>query len=198
MKKVIIIGAGGHGKVVADIVRLSGDEVIGFIDDKKPDELPDFNIVGTTVDIGAIDCLYFAAVGNHSIREKLMGFEVKWYTAIHPTAVVAEGVIIGEGTCVMANAVINPGSSLGRGVIVNTSATVDHDCRIGNYVHIAPGVNISGAVSVGSNTWIGVGSAISNGISICSGCVIGAGSVVVKDIKDAGTYVGVPARRISL
>ncbi len=196
MKKVIIIGAGGHGKVVADIVNLSGDEVVGFLDDKRQCELPEFNIIGTATDIGVRDCWYFVAVGNCIVREKLMQHDVQWYTAIHPTSVIAEGVKIGHGSCIMANAVINSGSKLGRGVIINTAATVDHDCVISDFVHIAPGVHISGTVTVGKNCWVGVGSTISNNVSICSDCTIGAGTVVIKSIDEAGTYVGVPSKRI--
>ncbi len=192
MKKVIVIGASGHGKVVADIVKLSGDEVVGFLDDKSRDELSGFNILGTTADIGSTDYWYFIAVGNCEIRERIMQNEVKWYTAIHPTAVIAEGVKIGHGSCVMANAVINPGSKIGIGVIVNTAATVDHDCTISDFVHIAPGAHISGTVSVGGKCWIGIGSTIINNVSICANCTIGAGAVVIKDIVEAGTYIGVP------
>lgn len=196
MKRIIIIGAGGHGKVVADIIKLSGDKVVGYIDDKDPAEFPGFNIIGTTADIGKTDCWYFAAVGNCSVREKIMNYDVKWYTAIHPTAVIAEGVAIGEGSCVMANAVINSSTKIGKGVIINTASTIDHDCTISDFVHIAPGVNISGTVTVGSKTWIGVGSAVSNNVNICGGCMIGAGAVVIKDINESGTYVGTPVRKI--
>jgi sugar O-acyltransferase (sialic acid O-acetyltransferase NeuD family) len=193
MKKVIIIGASGHGKVIADIIKLSGDQVIGFLDDKSPSELPGFCILGTTADIGTIKCWHFVAIGDCKLREKMMQYEAKWYTAIHPTAVIAEGVVIGRGSCVMANAVVNTGSKIGKGVIVNTAATVDHDCTISDFVHIAPGVHLSGTVTVGSKTWIGVGSSISNNINICGDCIIGAGTVVIKDIEEPGTYVGVPA-----
>ena len=196
MKRVIVIGAGGHGKVIADIIRLSGDEVVGFIDDKNPSELPDFNIVGTTADIGKCYCWYFPAVGECDTREHLMMHKVKWYTAIHPASTIAQGVKIGEGSCVMANSVINPGAVLGKGVIVNTAATIDHDCRISSFVHIAPGAHISGSVSVGEKCWIGIGALICNNIDICSGCIIGAGTVIIKNIDEVGTYVGVPSRKI--
>lgn len=195
MKNVIIIGAGGHGKVVADIIRLNGDNVVGYLDDRNPAELSGVEVIGTLEDIGKEDCFYFSAIGNSAVREKTMSIQAKWYTAIHPRAVIASDVVIGEGSCVMANAVINPGATLGKGVIVNTSATVDHDCFIEDFVHIAPGANISGAVSIGKSTWIGVGSAVSNNVSICAECMIGAGTVVIKDIRDSGTYVGVPAKR---
>jgi len=196
MKRVIIIGAGGHGKVVADIIRLNGDEVIGYLDDQRLEELPENDIIGTTEMIGLIDCYYFVAIGNCAISEKIMAKDVKWYTAIHPSAILSPSVEIGEGTCVMANAVINSETVIGRGVIVNTAATIDHDCKISNYVHVAPGVHISGNVNVGKGTWIGVGSAVKNNISICGGCMVGAGAVIVKNINDPGTYIGVPAKKM--
>lgn len=194
--KVIIVGAGGHGKVVADIIKLNGDEVLGYLDDKNPDELPEYNILGTTKLLGKRDCYYFVAVGNCEVRERLMSAKVKWYTAIHPSAVIANDTTIGDGSCVMANAVINSGTKIGMGVIVNTAASIDHDCIINEYVHVAPGVHISGTVTVGKCTWIGVGSTISNNLAIANNCLIGAGTLVIKDINKPGTYVGVPARLI--
>lgn len=196
MKKVIIIGAGGHGKVAADIVRLSGDEVIGFLDDKPPENLVGFDVIGNTGDIGKwSDCLYFAAVGNAVIRKKIMNKNVPWYTAIHPTAVIADDVKIDEGTLLAANSVVNSGSEIGRGCIINTAATVDHDCILEDFVHISPGAHLSGSVKIGSGTWVGVGACVVNNVEICGGCTIGAGAAVIKNIGEAGTYVGVPTEK---
>lgn len=198
MKKVIIIGAGGHGKVAADIVRLSGDEVVGFLDDKPPENLAGFNVIGNTSDIGKwSDCMYFAAIGNAVIRKKIMSNNVLWYTAIHPTAVVADDVKIGEGTLFAANSVVNSGADIGKGCIINTAATVDHDCILEDFVHISPGAHLSGSVNVGAETWIGVGACIVNNIEICGGCIIGAGAAVIKNIGVAGTYVGVPTEKVN-
>ena len=96
----------------------------------------------------------------------------------------------------MAGAVINPGVRIGKGCIINTCSSMDHDCVVGDYVHIAVGSHLCGTVSVGDGTWIGAGATVSNNVSICSDCMIGAGAVVIKDIKESGTYVGVPAKRI--
>ena len=198
MKKVIIIGAGGHGKVAADIVRLSGDEVVGFLDDKPPENLVGFNVIGNTGDIGKwFDCMYFAAVGNAEIRKKIMSNNVPWYTAIHPTAVIADDVKIGKGTLLAANSVVNSGSEVGKGCIINTAATVDHDCILEDFVHISPGAHLSGSVKVGSKTWIGVGACVVNNVEICGSCIIGAGAAVIGDIDYAGTYVGVPVKKIN-
>lgn len=195
MKKVIVVGCGGHAKVVTDIIKLSGDDVIGYLDDRNSVE--GFNIIGTTKDIGVNEeAYYFIAIGNCEVRKRLMQNYCKWYTAIHPTAAIAKDTQIGVGTCFMANSVLNSGALIGKGVIVNTGATVDHDCIIDDYVHIAPGVHISGTVNIGECTWIGVGSTIINNVSICAYSMIGAGTVVVKSIEQEGTYVGVPARKI--
>lgn len=199
-RQVIIVGAGGHAKVVADIVRASGNEVIGFLDDKDPSELPGFTILGKVSEISRFSERYdFASgIGNNETRQRIMeAFPVNWLTVIHPSVIIAPDVQIDAGTVVMANAVVNTGSRIGRGVIINTAATVDHDCVLEDYVHISPGAHLAGTVFVGSGTWVGIGGVVSNNLSICSGCVIGAGAVVVRDIETAGTYVGVPAQKVN-
>ena len=199
MKRVIIIGASGHGKVVADIVRNAGDQVAGFLDD-NPERWGMF--AGFPV-LGAVDCYkeynklsFVIAIGNAAIRERIANRlnGVNWYTAIHPTAVVSEiGVEIGAGTVVMAGAVINAGTTIGRHCIINSGAVVEHDNDLEDYVHVSVGARLAGTVHVGKSSWIGIGACVSNNRSVCASCMIGAGAVVVKDIKRAGTYVGVPA-----
>ncbi len=199
-KKVVIIGAGGHGRVVADIVESCGDIVLGFLDDSdKPNEK--VNVIGKSGDASKYcDGMteFFVAVGSAKVRENIMSglSNAKWYTAIHPSAVISPSAVIGEGTCVMANAVVNNGAVIGKGVIVNTCASVDHDDVIGDFAHISCGTHLAGSVTVGKYTWVGIGSAVSNNISICEDVMIGAGTVVVKDIIESGTYVGVPAKKI--
>ena len=199
-KKVVIIGAGGHGRVVADIAEACGDTVLGFLDDSNTINNK-VNVIGTSADAikyCGSETELFVAIGNCKVREKIMNSlpDAKWYTAIHPSAVISPSAVIGEGTCVMPNAVVNNSAVIGKGVIVNTCASVDHDDIIGDYVHIACGARLAGTVTVGNCTWIGIGSTISNNVSICSNLMIGAGAVVVKDIMEKGTYVGVPARKI--
>ena len=157
-------------------------------------------MLGKTEDyVNYPDAKFVIAIGNGAVRQKvaerLQG--VRWYTAIHPKAVVsAMDTAIGEGTVVMAGAVINPCAVIGKHCIINTGAGVDHDDRIGDYTHIAVGATLAGTVTVGSTVWIGAGAVVSNNISICDGCMIGAGAVVVRNIEETGTYVGVPARKI--
>lgn len=199
-KKVVIIGAGGHGRVVADIAEACGDIVIGFLDDSNTTNNK-VNIIGKSAEAEKFcdgETELFVAIGNCKVREKIMKSlpNAKWYTAIHPSAVISPSAVIGEGTCIMPNAVVNNSAVVGKGVIVNTCASVDHDDVIGDFVHIACGVHIAGTVTVGNGTWIGIGSTISNNVSVGSNLMIGAGTVVVKDITEEGTYVGVPARKI--
>lgn len=199
--KIVIIGASGHGKVIADIAKLNGYKEIVFLDDdmsKHKNGL--YDVVGTSKDIGSYkdeyDCII--AIGNNTIREKIYHDlkEIKQTVLIHPSAVIDKTVVIEEGTVVMANAVINADTKIGKGCIINTAATVDHDCIIGEFVHISPGVHIAGTVHIENRTWIGIGSSVVNNLTICNDCIIGAGSTVVKDIKTSGTYVGCPARMV--
>lgn len=200
MKQLIIIGASGHGKVVADIAKKNGYENIAFLDDNEElTECGGYRVIGKSTDAGLYqDNDFIVAIGNVKIRqriqEQLLGMGICIATLIHPSAVIAENVRIGSGTVVMAGAVINPGVSIGRGCIINTCSSVDHDCKVGDYIHISVGSHIAGTVEIGDMTWIGAGATVSNNVSICGDCMIGVGAVIIKDIKESGTYIGVPAK----
>lgn len=201
MKDVIIVGTGGHAKVVADIVLSARDHLVGFITgDDRINDFMGWPVLGRDTEYGKfLDCCFVIAVGDPGARERIAGSMegVGWYTAIHPSASIsAIHTSIGEGSVIMANAVINPCSQIGRHCIINSNATVEHDDQIEDLVHVSVGAELAGAVKVGRRTWIGVGAAVKNGIRICRDCMIGAGAVVVKDIEVPGTYVGVPARRV--
>lgn len=199
MKKLVIIGASGHGKVVADIAIKNGyNEIIFLDDDESIYECGGYPIVGKSSEVGTIDADVIIGIGNAGVRKRIQESipEEKLATLIHPDAVVAEDVVIGVGTVVMAGAVINPGARIGKGCIINTCSSVDHDCEVGDYVHIAVGSHLCGTAFVGNGTWIGAGAIVSNNVSICPNCMIGAGAVVIKEIKESGTYVGVPAKRV--
>ena len=197
MNKLIIIGASGHGRVVTDIAERLGYTSIVFLDNNPEiKECAGFPVLGPDTLTTELDGDVFVAVGNSEIRKKLMNRNAGRFfpVLIHPDAVIAEDVEIGEGSVVMAGTVINPGVKIGKGVIVNTSSSVDHDCTLGDFSHISVGAHLSGAVVVGERTWIGAGATVINNINICSGCMIGAGAVVIKDIDKPGTYIGVPAK----
>lgn len=200
-KSVVIIGASGHGKVIADIIIKSGDKVVGFLDDsvEKGTKIVGFDVLGGSKDyLDYTECEFIVAIGNQAVRRNFAeSLPVKWYTAIHPTAVISSlDVTIGEGTAIMANAVINSSTKIGKHCIINTSSVIEHDNILGDYVHISPNVTLSGVVSVGENTHIGAGVATKQVVNIASDCIIGAGAAIVEDITESGTYAGVPARRI--
>ena len=205
MRRLVIIGASGHGRVAADVARRRGYREIVFLDDNR--ELRNcgkYPVIGTAADFRRlvdemrIPSEFFVAVGNAGIREalqkKLGGTPV---TLVHPDAVIGDEVRIGAGSVMMAGAVINPGTVIGGGCIINTSSSVDHDCMLGDYVHIAVGAHVAGNVVIGNAAWIGAGATISNNLRICDRCVIGAGAVVVSDIRKRGKYVGIPAKIMS-
>ena len=202
MNKLGIIGASGHGKVVADIAKQLGcyQEIVFFDDSADKVRCGDYPVVGKSQDIFHFGCDGFVAIGNAQIRQRLqeemetMGIHVP--VLIHPAAVVAKDVQILPGTAIMAGAVINPGSVIEKGCIVNTCASVDHDCKLNDYVHISVGAHLAGTVTVGDHTWIGIGAVVSNNLKVCENCMVGAGAVVINDIKESGTYVGVPAMKI--
>ena len=202
--KLIIIGASGHGKVVADIaIKMNKWQRIAFLDDDESIKTSmGLKVIGKMADAFTYkdEADFFVAIGKNATREKvqgkLMDQGMTVVKLIHPSAVIGTDVEIGMGTVVMAGVVINSSSRIGEGCIINTSSSLDHDNIIEDYVHISPGASLAGTVKVGRGSWIGIGSVISNNVNICSGCKVGAGAVVVKDITEPGTYVGVPVRRV--
>lgn len=201
MKELIILGASGHGKVAADIARRNGYDSIRFLDDDENlTECGGYPVIGTCREFEEYDSVFFVAIGNAAIRqkfqEKLTECGKTFATLIHPNAVLGENVRIGTGTIIMAGAVVNPCSCIGQGCIINTGASVDHDCMVEDYVHISVGAHLAGTVHIGARTWVGIGAVVSNNLSVTADCMIGAGAVVVKDVRESGTYVGLPARRI--
>lgn len=203
MKDVVIVGASGHGKVVADIVLKSGDKVFGFLDDnpKVGNFFCGFPVLGSTDDwIKVQEKSFIIAIGNPEIRETLsQKIRAEFYTAIHPSAQISLlDIHIEEGTTIMANAVINSGAYVGRHCIINSAAVVEHDNHISDFVHISVGAKVAGTVNIGARTWIGMGACINNNLSICSDCMVGAGAVVVKSIERSGIYIGIPAKMKSV
>ena len=199
MNRLIIIGASGHGKVVADIACLVGYEDIVFLDSNAElKECLGYSVIGSDKLLDEIDGDVFIAVGNSDVRKRLMNQykNRNFPVLVHPSAVIAKSVHIDVGSVVMAGAVINPDTKIGKGVIVNTSSSIDHECVIHDFCHISVGSHLAGNVIVGEESWIGAGAIVSNNVSITSGSIIGAGSVVIRDIEDKGTFIGVPARKI--
>lgn len=196
MNRLIIIGASGHGRVVADIAKRVYDEIIFLDNNPKLTTCAGYPVLGSDSMLKDLRGDVFVAVGKAEIRKRLMNRETarRFPTLIHPSAVIADDVELGAGTVVMAGAVINPGVRIGRGCIVNTSSSIDHDCALGDFVHVSVGTHLCGTVRVGENVWIGAGSAVINNVNIRAGVTIGAGAVVVRNIEEEGVYVGTPAR----
>ena len=198
--RLIIIGAGGHGKVVADNAIKNGYTDICFVDDHATGTCMGFPIVGTGADVSSLDdgkTDFIIGVGNNEIRKRIaQAHDVNWVTLVHPSAQIGACVSIGKGTVVMAGAIINPCASIGEHCIINTGAIVEHDNVIGDYAHISPNVALGGTVRVGDLTHVGIGAVVRNNIRICGMSTIGAGAVVVKDIDHCGTYIGVPIKEM--
>lgn len=194
-----ILGVGGHAKVVIDAARVSGHQINSVYDDNPSTHNTEFcgvlvrgsinnNIEGTSI----------VAIGSNTIRQKISQTvtNATWKSVIHPTAIIAEDVEIGEGSVIMAGAVIQPGTKIGKHCIVNTGVCIDHDCKIEDYVHIAPACGIAGGVTIGEGTFIGIGTSITQYLKIGDWTTIGAGSVVIKDLPANCTAVGIPAKPI--
>ena len=196
-KRLVVIGAGGHGRVVADIGAALGYSEIIFLDDSVSS-----NAIGPVSDHIKYrdEADFIVAIGRGDIREsisrRLYESGCRVVTLVHPSAVIGSNVSIGHGSVVMAAAVINTGAVMGKGTIINTSGSVDHDCVLGDYCHVSVGAHLAGTVKIGSHTMIGAGATVINNVDICNNCTIGAGAVVVKDITESGVYVGVPAKKV--
>lgn len=195
---MIVLGAGGHAKVVLDTARKTGKTISYALDDDTEKHHSGF--AGTTVN-GSISQDLIAdtaviAIGKNADRKRIDGAisPVKWETLIHPAAVVADNVEIGEGAVIMAGAIVQPGVRIGRHTIINTGACVDHDCLIGDFVHIAPNCSLAGEVFINEGVELGIGSSVINRVSIGAWSVVGVGSTVTEDIPARSTAFGTPAR----
>ena len=193
MKKIVILGASGHAHVIADIVKAEGNQVVAFLDDN----LNQSDCAGRISDYSKYpDCEFVIGIGDTRNREIISSLNLKWHTAIHPSAVISDSAFIGEGTVVMPNAVINARSIIGRHCIINTGAIVEHDNNIGDFSHISVGAKLGGTGVVGKMCWIGIGSIIKNNLNICDNTLIGAGAVVIRNIESKGSYIGIPAKML--
>lgn len=202
--KLIIVGAGGHGKAVCDIARLLGKwKTINFLDDNNSTKSElGIDVIGSFNDVRKYlsDHDIIIAIGNNTKREKYFTILEKMGavmpTIIHPKATLAENVIVGTGSVIMAGVIINTFSKIGKGCILNTASIIGHDNYIEDFVHVATGSTLAGTVHVKKSTWLGLCCVINNNITIARDSVIAAGAVVVRDITETGTYVGVPAKKI--
>ena len=206
-RPVVIVGFGGHGRVLADALRASGRSIQGVVD-RDPMSVKDTGMTWLGAD-DATDSLDpelvelvhgVGHVGDATVRREIVrrleGRGFTWATVEHPSAIVSPEASVYEGAQVMAGAVVQAGARIGAFAIVNSGAVVDHDCCVGAYAHVAPGAALSGDVAVGEGALIGTGAAVIQGISIGVGAVVGAGAAVVRDVDAGVTAVGVPARPV--
>lgn len=195
-----IIGCGGHGRVVADIARAMGEHPVSFLDDKPANAPADLSVVGPTLEL--LPALtgshrFVVGIGDGAARRRLAeavlaaGGELA--VLVHPGAVIAHDVSLGEGTVVMAGAVINTGARIGRFAIINTGATIDHDNIIEDNVQIAPGANLAGGVTCRENAFIATGAVVIPRIEIGEGAYIAAGAVVTRSVRPRALVAGCPA-----
>ena len=205
MPKLAILGASGHGKVIANAALL-GDkwDEVAFFDDAWPEIKNNgkYAVVGDTQAMlrGHSRTEVIVAIGNNQVRLRkqmeLSKLGLHIATVVHPNAIIAEDVSIGEGTAIFAGAVVNSDAFIGKAVILNTNSVVEHDCELKDGSHLSPGVCLAGGVSIGYLSWVGIGASVKQQIKIGDKVTVGAGSVVISDIPDSQTVVGVPATKI--
>lgn len=207
IERIFVYGAGGHAKVVIDIIEREGRYEVAFLVDDDPalkgSEVYGYPVIGGKEALPARReevCGGIVAIGSNSARMKVAEWltdnTFRLVTAVHPSAQLARGVTVGQGSVIMAGAVINPDTQISDNVIINTRASIDHDCQVGDGVHIAPGAVLCGTVSVGEGSFVCAGATIAPNLKIGEHAIIGAGSTVIRDVPDGVTVVGSPARII--
>jgi sugar O-acyltransferase (sialic acid O-acetyltransferase NeuD family) len=212
MKKLLIFGIGGQGKVVLDCALAQGGytEIAFMANDKQKNEIAGYPLYQeqeylTWQNDGTVDLSFLrnydeviVAEGNNEVRlhkaKLFLDYGIKLATIIHPSAVVSKFAEIQAGTVVFANAVVNPFAKIGIACIINTGAIIEHECHLSDGVHISPGAGIAGTVSIGEKCWVGIGSTIINNLSIGANSIVGAGSVVLEDVPANVLAAGVPAK----
>lgn len=206
-RPVLVIGAGGHGRVVADALRAAGWKVLGFLDSavhlhgKYVDGLPVLggdehlrdHLPASVRLANGIGSTTNTAVRRH-VYERLTAAGFQFETVRHPAATIASSAVLSTGAQVMAGAVLQPGVVIGEDTIINTGALIDHDCLIGSHCHVAPGAVLSGGVRIGDGCHIGTAANVVQGVTIGAEALIAAGAVVVGDVPASARMVGVPAR----
>lgn len=202
MKRLAVLGAGGHACVVADAAECCGWRTISLFDDEWPHVAARaWPVIGSSSDLenrlAEFDGV-IVAIGANAVRlskqRRLVDRGARIVSIIHPMATISRHATLGPGSVVFAGAVINAGAETGEAVIVNTAATVDHHCRLGDAVHLSPGAHLAGGVQIGAEAWVGVGASVKEEISIGARAKVGAGAAVVTSVPENSIVVGVPAR----
>jgi sugar O-acyltransferase (sialic acid O-acetyltransferase NeuD family) len=205
MEKLVVIGGGGHAKVLISVLKKLPWNVVGYTDVEDrgailgvpcvgddamlPDILSTHWRCAALVGVGKVD----ASLLRMHLQERAESLGFTTPVIVSPDAIVNDEVVLGAGTAILDAAIVNSGTATGRGCIVNTNSTVEHDCHLGDNVHVASGATVCGGVTIGHNCLIGAGAIVVQGARICDGCLVGAGAVVTRDLLVPGTYVGLPA-----
>lgn len=196
---ISIIGAGGHSKVIIDIIRELGNyNIIGIYDDNKTGNFSGIKIIGKIAEINITSDYFIIGIGNDKIRKKIAEEynQLKWATLIHPKTIISKTSTIKEGTVICAGAIIQTEVIIGKHCIINTNCNIDHESIISDYCSICPSSTICGQVKVGESSFIGANSTVIQTIEIGKECIIGAGTVVIRNIPNNSKVVGNPARNI--
>ena len=206
--EIVVLGGGGHAKVLISVLRKLSWQIIGYTDDRdrgpilaaaylgRDDELS--GVMGVhprcaaVVGVGKVD----ASPRRGCLQARLLELGFRVPVIVSPDAVVNEAVVLGAGTVVLDGAVVNTGAASGGHCILNTNSTVEHDCRLGDNVHVAPGATVCGGVTIGDDCMIGAGATVVQEVTLGAGCLVGAGATVVADLGTPGVYAGSPARRV--
>ena len=205
--KIVVLGANGHGQVVADILfqmwtKGREMELVGFLDDDPKligTRILGLPVLGKLSDLASTphDCVILG-IGDNAARARvyaeLTQARKRFATAIHPSAILAPDVVVGPGAVLAAGAIANPGARIGENAILNTGASIDHHCVLGPHSHVAPGVHLAGRVNVGEGAFVGIGACAVQCVSIGAWSTVGAGAAVTQDVPDNATVGGVPAR----
>ena len=198
--KYILMGAGGHGAVVAEAIELSGGEILNFIDhDIYKFEVCGHVVVQDDTNIPSEGVQFIITIGDNATRKTRSLETGRLYGNVqHPSASISKRAVVGEGSVIMAGVCVNTNVMVGKHCIINTNSTIDHDCILEDYVHIAPSAALAGNGVIGQGTMIGLGAFIIQGVKIGKWCIIGAGAVVIRDVPDFSVVAGVPAKFIRL
>jgi sugar O-acyltransferase (sialic acid O-acetyltransferase NeuD family) len=201
MAGIVVVGSGGHAKVVIATARAAGLEIAAVVDDDPAmwgQRVAGVEIVGPSLpvldDPGRLAVL--AIGGNHARRQRALGARCRFATVVHPAAIVDATVRLGTGTVVFAGAIVQPDTAIGEHVIINTGASIDHDCAIGDFVHVAPGTRLAGNVTLDEGAFLGIGAVAIQGVRVGAWTTIGAGAAIVGDLPANIVAAGVPAREL--